>query len=39
MPNRGAGSFFTAQLCGAMMDVRLYDHALDPLEIQQIWQE
>jgi hypothetical protein len=39
MPDRGAGSFFTAYFHGAIADVRLYDHALKPLEIQLLWQE
>jgi hypothetical protein len=39
MPDRGAGSFFTAHFHGSIADVRLYDRALESNEVNQIWEE
>jgi hypothetical protein len=39
MPDRGAGSFFTAHFHGSIANVRLYDRALESNEVNQIWEE
>ena len=39
VPDRGAGTFYDAYFHGLLADVRLYNRALNHIEVHQIWRE